>query len=358
MLKAKFFDGVSSVPKEVTIVFNGPLLTFDYLDIFEFSTHISWGTQEVIHETHTHGTHRKISHHRNELIFLELYDQDFSDLDHWLKEHKVNSKKYALFLNRGLVVTLLVGVLALFPLIYFVALPLLANYGANHMPLQYEQQIGEEMANSILSTVTEDKVKSAYADSFAAGFRTRLDVPIKIYVVESEELNAFALPGGKIFVYSAMLDACKNKEEFAALLGHEIGHVQLRHTTKSILRAIIGKIVFSIILSDFNNVAGAAAEQAERLKDLHYSRNLERDADEYSVSLLHKTGVDPNGIIKLFSVFEKEEEKQGMEIPEFLSSHPLTSERINDAKEHINKLQVRTTQNAKLDYYFNKLKGK
>lgn len=357
MLKARFFDGISSVPKDVTIVFKGDSLSFEYIDLFEHSYHLTWKPADVIHEKHTHGAHRKIRHNTNPLIFLELYDQDFSELDTWLKEQSVQNRRYALFLSRGLLVGLLVTILAIFPLIYFVGLPLIADYAAENMPLEYEQKIGNEMSKSMLNSMEEIQSKSAYADSFATCYADKFEIPIKIHVVKSEQLNAFALPGGIIFVNSAMLNACKTKEEFAALLGHEIGHVQLRHTTKSIMRSVVGSIVFSIVASDFSSVAAIAAEQANRIKDLSYSRDVERSADEFSAKLMNRTRLDLNGMVNLFEVFEEEEKDHGYAIPEFLSTHPLTKERVQTAKDNAKKYANTSLPNKNMDLWFSKLKG-
>lgn len=357
MLKANYFDGISSVPREVIIFFEGNLLSFEYTDVFGMQKRMSWQDSEVVHEKHTHGTHRKISLSSNELIFLELYDQDFSALDKWMKDQSVDSRKYALFMSRGLMVTFLIGIFALFPLIYFVGLPWLAGYAAENMPLKYEKQIGDEMSKSILASSSEQYERSAYADSFATCFAKKFEIPVKIHVLESSEVNAFALPGGTIIVNSAILDACKTKEEFAALLGHEIGHVQMRHSTKAVLRSIIGSIVMSFVVSDFDNIAGVAAEQANQLKELGFSRDLERDADDFGIKLMDTTGVDPQGMIRLFGILEKEEKEIGVEIPQFLSTHPLTGERIKTAKEKARELGKHKRENAQMEYYFQKLKA-
>ncbi len=357
MLQASFFDGISSTPKSVELNFQGSELVFSYIDSIHQSITLRWRAPEVRHEKHSQGKFRKIIHQSNELVFLEIEGQDFAKLDHWLDQYSVENSKYALFLNRGLMIGLLLAALAFFPLLYFFGLPLLTNYAAENIPVKLEKQMGEEMAKSLLVGFEENKVKSAYADSLVACVAGDFRIPVKIHVVNSTELNAFALPGGQIFVFSALLEACKTKEELIALLGHEIGHVQLRHTTKSMMQSMIGSTLLSLVISDYNGVAGVATQQAAKLKDLGYSRELEKDADEYSITLLSKTQLNPHGIVNLFTIFEAEEEKQGTEIPQFLSSHPLTKERIKAAKKIIQKSNFTTTENPRMDYYFAKLKG-
>ncbi|MES2627397.1 MAG: M48 family metallopeptidase [Bacteroidota bacterium] len=357
MLKASFFDGISSQQREVVIVFKGDTLSFEYVDIFGTSIHLHWKNGEIIHEKHSHGTHRKISFKSNELVFLELYDQDFSELDAWLKDQEVDNRKYALFMSRGLLVTFLVLILGFFPLLYFVGLPLMADYASENMPVEYEQKMGNQMSASLLASMDEVKVKSTYADSFVSCFPDKFRIPVKIHVVKSDILNAYALPGGHIFVNTRILEACKTKEEFAALLGHEIGHVQLRHSTKAIMRSVIGNILLSVILSDFNAMAGVAAEQANKLKDLSYSRGVERSADAYSSELLRRSQLDLRGLADLFVLFEKEEKETPVSVPEFLSTHPLTKERIRTARRNATLNLGNIRPNPLMENYFRKLKS-
>ena len=356
MLKARFFDGVSSQPKQVQVDFQQHELVFEFVDGDGLSTTLCWSAGQISHEKHSGGSLRKIIHDSNELVFLELADQNFLQLDNWMEAHSVSRKKFALFMNRGIVLGILIMALAIFPLFYFFGIPLITDYAAQHVPVEIEQKMGREMASSILATSVEDKKRSALADSMVQCLNKQFRIPVSIHVIKSDELNAFALPGGEIFVYSAMLDACKTKEEFTALLGHEIGHVQLRHTTKSVLRAMIGSILFSIVVSDYNGVAGVAADQAAQLKDLSYSRELESEADSYSINLLSQNHLNPKGLIKLFKVFQEEENENGYSIPVFLSSHPLTKDRISAAGKEIAAIPVRIHSNEKLSFYFNQLK--
>ena len=355
VLSAHFFDGISSFPKPVNVSFSGHELLFEFVDSTGQSIHLRWSAGEIAHEKHSHGRLRKITHQSNELVFLEIQDQDFSSLDNWLDLHSVNNQKFALFMNRGLILGILLAALSFFPLFYFFGIPLITDHAAQHVPIEIEQKMGREMAKSILASYTEDKIKSAYADSLVGCFKDKLRIPVKIHVVQSEELNAFALPGGQIFVYSAMLDTCKTKEELMALLGHEIGHVQLRHTTKSVLQSVIGSVLFSLIISDYNGMAGVATEQAAQLKNLSYSRELESEADEYSIHLLANSQLNPNGLISLFGIFQEEEKANQLAIPVFLSSHPLTKDRIADAKKEIKRLSFETAAQDKMDFYFKHL---
>ncbi len=354
MLSA-IYHSEDSTPKSVSCGIRGSFLNFEYVDDFGQSHHLSWKSGDVEEMIGSNGM-RKISHKANLRLSLQFPSQDFTELDQWMSKRRVSiSDKKVGFASRGLLVLAFLAFLSVFPVLYFIVLPRLAESAAEKMPVEYELEMGKLMSQQILRSSIELKSKSAYADSLAHCFRVKTRIPIRIYVIENEELNAFALPGGYIFVHSAMIDACENSEEFAAVLGHEIGHVELMHTTKSFMRSIINGIILSFVFSDYGGISSTAIENADKLKELNYSRELETEADAYSITQLKRASINPKGMIALFEIFEEKEEESSLRPPEFLSSHPLTKNRISHAKKLIGKY-TGTVRNAEVDRLFNKLK--
>lgn len=357
MLKAHFYNRTTSLAKEVELDFFEDLLRFEFIDPHGYSRHLSWKSSEIHHEQQPAGNHRKIVFLADPSIFLELSNQDFSELDEWMGSNPAKQEQKRLLVRSSIAVTILLVFLSIVPLFYFFGLPLLADFAADRIPVDYERQMGQGMSANLLKQHREDKLKSDQVQEFVTCFTEEFKIPIKVHVIHGDELNAFAVPGGTIFIYTKMLDACQTPEELAALLGHEIGHAQLRHTIRSVMRSIMGSALLSLVVSDYGSISELAVERAAQLKDLSYSRSLESEADVYSIRLLGKSGVDPNGIIRLFQVFKKEEDKAGVSIPAFLSSHPLTEDRMQEAKAEISQSHFTIKANEKMKSTFQSLKG-
>jgi predicted Zn-dependent protease len=181
----------------------------------------------------------------------------------------------------------------------------------------------------------------AYVDStgtielqdFADQLNLSRTYPIRVTLVKSDIVNAYALPGGNIVVYSGILKKIKTPEELAALLSHESTHVNERHSLKSLLRSAANGLIVSILLSDASGITGTLVSNAQTLNGLSYSRSLEKEADQKGMELLLANGVDLEGMRDLMRTLEAEGDVPGS--ISFLSSHPLTKERIQAATKFI-----------------------
>ena len=153
----------------------------------------------------------------------------------------------------------------------------------------------------------------------------------KVYLIKGKEVNAFALPNGNIFVYEGLLKFVKNDDELAAVLGHEIAHVILRHGAEKISFAMLNQLTETLLL---NSVSPSHRGLAARLYDLGvniafllpYSRKQEKEADIVGVLIAMRAGYNPEGAITLWERFVKKF-KSG-EPPEFLSDHPAGEHRL------------------------------
>src|SRR6185436_227356 len=110
--------------------------------------------------------------------------------------------------------------------------------------------------------------------------------PIRLHVVESDDINAFAMPGGKIFINTGILEKMDSYEELVALLGHEITHVTGRHSLKSICSNAAGSIVLSMMFGGMGGMASGLVSQINEFKNLDYSRDLETEADTEGLQLM------------------------------------------------------------------------
>lgn len=161
------------------------------------------------------------------------------------------------------------------------------------------------------------------------------DVPYTIKLVDSKEINAFALPGGPIYFYKGLMDLASSDDEVASVLGHEASHVVKRHSAKQISDAMVKQFGASVFLGNAGQVAQLAAGLALQVDQLKYSRDDESQADEYGFKYLVQAGYDPDAMASFFRKMEKKAGDGGGG-PEFLQSHPVTSRRIEAAQKRAN----------------------
>ena len=163
-------------------------------------------------------------------------------------------------------------------------------------------------------------------------------VPTEFFVIANDEINAFAIPGGRIYVHTGLINASNDEAELASVLAHEFGHVVYRHSAEQ-MRQAMGLQLFQDVLlgeepSEFvTMIAGISSQGGLN----YFSREDELEADSIAVPTLYNAGYDPTAIV---TFFEKLKEKYGETSGAltFLASHPPTTERINQVAARINAL--------------------
>ena len=157
------------------------------------------------------------------------------------------------------------------------------------------------------------------------------------HVIESQQVNAFALPGGPMFMYTGLMDHLSNNSQIAGVTGHEMAHVRLQHWAKSYANEQERNLGLSLLLglTHASSTVQKLASVGDSLYTLHYSRHDERQADENGLANMVAAGYNPEGMIQLFTVLERLSSSQP---PAFLSDHPLTSARIADVRRLIDQL--------------------
>jgi predicted Zn-dependent protease len=207
-----------------------------------------------------------------------------------------------------------------------------------------ELELGDETAEEILRTekvVTDPKYTQRVEEVFKNLIRSlppkfRNAYEWKVYILDRNEVNAFALPNGDIFVYKGLVDFADRDDELAAVLGHEIAHVILRHVAEKISWATAAQLASQILTAQ---VSPSNRELAQKLYNLGvnigfllpYSRGQEKEADIVGILLMMRAGYNPDGAVELW---EKMLSKfKGKEPPEFLSDHPASKKRLNYIKK-------------------------
>jgi len=169
-----------------------------------------------------------------------------------------------------------------------------------------------------------------------SGVSDRVDLAYHFRIVNDDEFNAFALPGGFIYVNRGLMDAA-NDDELAGVIGHEIGHIAARHSVKKLQADLGYQIIMSIALGiSGQQEIGKATDLAFNVVSLGYSRKDELLADKLAVKYARKADFDPHGMITFFKKLQREEEKKGGNFQlVFLSSHPKIEDRIKNIETEI-----------------------
>ncbi len=247
------------------------------------------------------------------------------------------------------------GVAVLLVASYVWLLPWAAEGVAVLLPRSVDRQLGEAAWGTMMHSLDEDTACSRTLQRFGDALQLSPDHPLTFHVVRDEQVNAFALPGGHIVVFTGILERMDRPEELAALLAHEGTHVQERHSTRMLMRQLASYVFLSLIIGDASAIAAVVAEHADNVRNLSYSRGLESDADRHGMARMHARGVDPQGMVDLLKLLQ--EEAAGMPAAkELLSSHPLTEDRIAEAEDQARHLGPVAAARPPLDTLFTALK--
>jgi predicted Zn-dependent protease len=154
--------------------------------------------------------------------------------------------------------------------------------------------------------------------------------------LESPEINAFACPGGFIYIYTGLLKTMDNEAQLAGVLAHEIGHVVARHSVKRLQQVLGIQVLLSIALGESSEITQKAIGTGFVLILQGYSRQNEFEADYNGAYYMTTAGYHPRGMIQLFEKFkEMEKGRKDTALDQLLASHPPTADRIAKVEEHI-----------------------
>lgn len=260
----------------------------------------------------------------------------------------------ALAVARSGPVLFFLGVVALLICSYLWFLPWAAERLALLVPRTLDERIGEAAFDQMALGLPIDSARTVSLQAFGDAMELSPSFEPTYHVVKDDQVNAFALPGGHIVVFTGILDRMASADELAALLAHEATHVEERHSTRMLARSMAGYLFLSLLIGDVNAVVAMVADNANALRNLGYGRGLETEADRIGQEQLLKNGVDPMAMVGLLELLEREAE----DMPEalaFLSSHPLTQERIAAARTRARELGTPQAPNDRLEVLFRPL---
>ncbi len=208
--------------------------------------------------------------------------------------------------------------------------------------LETEIKIGKQYAMQVEQSVklVQDPVVNEYVNRIGQNLVRNSDaqVPFTIKVIDSDEVNAFALPGGFFYVNSGLILAADEEAELAGVMAHEISHVCARHGMRQMTRANwaqIGSLPLIFIGGGLGYGLYEASGLALPLTFMKFQRNFEAEADYLGLQYMYKTGYDPQAFISFFEKLQAKEKKKPGTLAKAFASHPQTPDRIEASQKEI-----------------------
>lgn len=198
---------------------------------------------------------------------------------------------------------------------------------------EFEKEFGGKVANPQLQ---------AYVQTIGARLAavSDRDMPYEFAILVSDVPNAFALPGGKIYVSAGLFKNMTNERQLAAVLSHEIVHVAAKHSVNALQRqmgaAVVVELVGTIVGGEGAQTAQAATKLAAGMYNLNYSRGQELQSDAVGIKYMDRANYNPWGMVELLETIQSLSQSKPGLFGDFFSTHPLTTERIDDARDIIN----------------------
>lgn len=245
-------------------------------------------------------------------------------------------------------------------------LPSMGGGAAGALSVEEEQRIGDEVIREIRRQLDleDDPEAVRYINQLGQRLVAASPTPqrhFEFFMVDARQINAFAFPGGYVGINSGLLLETETESELASVLAHEIAHVSQRHIARQYEQAsrmqlpVLAGVIAAILLGAHDPQAGQAAAAATTgaaiQSQLSYSRAHEREADRIGMDILRDAGFDPRGMPHFFERMQRGSRLHSRP-PEFLSTHPVTAERIADSQARAEQIHSPDLETTTLDYRF------
>lgn len=222
---------------------------------------------------------------------------------------------------------------------------------SKYLSPQQEAEIGRQMMQQVRSSsslITDPEINSYIQSIGNKLINSASDAdlpPFTFFIISSPQINAFAAPGGYIGLFTGLIESTQSESELASVMAHEVGHITQSHLARRVAEherlsvPRMAALIASLLLATQNPEAGSAAFMSTNAADIQhqltYSRTAEKEADNVGINLLTKSGYNPRDMTDFFKTLENEHRFMGTQI-EYLSSHPLTNNRISEISGRIN----------------------
>jgi len=237
--------------------------------------------------------------------------------------------------------------------------------GMDWYSIETEIRMGKDYATQIEASLklVNDPVINEYVNRVGQNLVRNSDakVPFTIKVVDSDVINAMALPGGFFYVNSGLILAADDEAELAGVMAHEIAHVAARHTTRQMSRAQLANYLTLPLIFVGGGIGLAAREAAGiglPLTFLKFTRGFEAEADYLGIQYMYKAGYDPNEFVNFFEKIQAEEKKKPGSMAKVFMDHPQTPDRITKSQEEIATILPARDQYIETTSEFNDIKAR
>jgi beta-barrel assembly-enhancing protease len=237
--------------------------------------------------------------------------------------------------------------------------------GLNWYSMEKEIALGKQLAQQVerQAKIIDDPVISEYVNRVGQNLVRNSDakVPFTIKVIDTEDVNAFALPGGFFFVNSGLILKADTEAELAGVMAHEIAHVAARHGTRQATRGEVAQLA-TIPLIFMGGWAGYGIRQAASVLVpvgfLQFSKAFESEADMLGLQYMYKTGYDPEAFVDFFEKIQSLEKKKPGTMAKVFSTHPPTEDRIVTSQKNIQEYLKAKPEYVVTTSEFNDVKGR
>jgi predicted Zn-dependent protease len=220
--------------------------------------------------------------------------------------------------------------------------------GFNLISIEEEWQLGAQLSQDVARQVrfSNDPTMNAYVRSMGqkivAGSPAPFNqLPWEFHIVDDPALNAFAVPGGHIYVHTGLIANADNAAELAGVMAHEISHVVARHSTEQISRQYGLSMLAGLVLGQDPGVLSQIAAQIVAGGALaRFSREAEREADELGIQAMYRAGYDPRGMASMFEELLEHQQRQPGRVEQFFATHPTTTERVRESERRAAQLSL------------------
>lgn len=203
---------------------------------------------------------------------------------------------------------------------------------------QLAPQMAAQFGGAVKSTGAE-RVRQVGERIVARSSASSTPYKYSFYLLaDTKTVNAFALPGGQIFITEALLSLLKSEDELAGVLGHEVGHVLARHSAEHLAKQqLTQNLIGAVVIGSGNYDTAQIAQLAGSLINMKHGRDDELESDSLGLRLMREAGYDPRAMIAVMQALENA--SGGSRQPEFASTHPSSANRIGRIKEQLEKMQ-------------------
>jgi predicted Zn-dependent protease len=212
--------------------------------------------------------------------------------------------------------------------------------------VEQEVQIGREAQQEVRAKVPElrDSAATRYVDDLGrrlAAHAPGAKYPYSFQIANYRELNAFALPGGPVWVHRGVLEAARSESQIAGVMAHEVAHIAQRHAASQLTKAMVANGLLGLLSAALdNNSRGDAAARigaafATQSLFMKFSRDDEREADRVGTRIMQAAGWDPHGLLEFMEILRDEQKRSPGSVEVFLSSHPSPASRVDELRSMV-----------------------